>query len=113
MTIVRQPGQGGDADPKVRDLRTQLLEAEAAHFAKTNGGSGVQQPSDSSNPTSAKRLLEDGPGADDEAEEDIETKRRRVLEATRDIDADSEKSESDDSDEERYVCEPSCMSCFI
>ena len=87
------------------------MEAEAAHFAKTNGGSGVQQPSDSSNNASAKRLLEAGPGEDEEAEEDIETKRRRVLEATRDIDADSDGSESDSSDEERYVREAGDPSC--
>merc|ERR1712225_73681 len=35
---VRQPGQGGDADHEVRDLRAELLAAEAAHFAKVKGG---------------------------------------------------------------------------
>lgn len=36
---IRQPGQGGAADglPPVRDLRAQLLQAEAAHFAKVRG----------------------------------------------------------------------------
>lgn len=33
----------------------------------------------------------------------MEIKRRRVLEETRDIDADSDGSHSDSSDEERYV----------
>ena len=50
-----------------------------------------------------KRLLEAGPTQDGEAEEDMEAKRRRVLEETRDIDADSECSKSDSSDEDRYV----------
>lgn len=87
----------------MRDLRTQLLEAEAAHFSKTNGGPGVPQPSASADSASVKRPLEAGPGEAGEAEEDMETKRRRVLEATREIDADSDGTESDSSDEERYV----------
>lgn len=99
----RQPGQGGDADPKVCDLKAQLLEAEATHFSKTNGGTGVPKASASPTNTAVKRLLEDGPGEDGEAVEDMEAKRQRVLEATRDIDADSEVTESDSSDEDRYV----------
>ena len=54
-------------------------------------------------PASTKRQLGVGPGQDDETDEDIETKRRRVLEETRDIDADSEGSKSESSDEERWV----------
>lgn len=54
-------------------------------------------------PASTKRKLEAGPGQDDQADEDIEAKRRRVLEETRDIDADSEGSKSESSDEERWV----------
>ena len=38
-----------------------------------------------------------------EAEEDPEAKRRRILEETRDIDADSDGAASDSSDEDRYV----------
>lgn len=37
-----------------------------------------------------------------EIEEDPEAKRRRVLEETRDIDADSDGSEDDSSEDERY-----------
>ena len=96
--MERQPGQGGDADPPVRDLRAQLLEAEATHFQKTNSSAAKPIEKTSSN----KRQLEDGHGTD--GEEDIESKRRRILEETRDIDADSDGSESessdDDSDEE-------------
>ena len=97
----RQHGQGGDADPQVRDLRAQLLEAEAAHFSKTNGPSTSTQASAAINATGTKRRLEDGPGQDGEADEDIEAKRRRVLEETRDIDADSDGSKSESSDDDR------------
>lgn len=94
----RQPGQGGDADPQVRDLRAQLLEAEAAHFSKTNPAAAKTAEST----ISSKRQLESGPGQN--GEEDLEAKRRRILEETRDVDADSDASKSDDSSEEdRYA----------
>lgn len=92
---VRRPGQGGDADPYVRDLRAQLLEAEAAHFSKTNPAAAKTTEST----ISSKRRLEDGPGENGE-EEDLQAKRRRVLEETRNVDADSDGSKSDDSSEE-------------
>ena len=95
----RQPGQGGDADHEVRDLRAELLKAEAAHIAKTKG-LPLDQDVESQAPTlGSKRQLENG-SADDE-QEDLEAKRRRVLEETRDIDADSDGSGSDSSSEER------------
>lgn len=96
----RQPGQGGDADPQIRDLRSQLLEAEATHFSKKN-------PSDRATITEAKpvapskRQLEAGPRQDGDAEEDLQAKRRRVLEETRDIDADSDDAENESSEEDR------------
>ncbi|KAJ5485644.1 Pre-mRNA-splicing factor cwc15 [Penicillium diatomitis] len=96
---VRQPGQGGDADHEVRDLRAELLRAEAAHFAKKNG-TPIEE-STSTETTALKRHLEGPPAdADAELEEDPETKRRRILEETRDIDADSDGSEQDSSEEE-------------
>ena len=45
-----------------------------------------------------KRQLENG---DEEDEEDLEAKRRRILEETRDIDADSDEAEDDSSEEDR------------
>lgn len=42
-------------------------------------------------------------GEGEEDEEDIDAKRRRVLEETRDVDADSEAGESDSSEDDRYV----------
>lgn len=95
---VRKPGQGGEADSQPRDLRAELLRAEAIHFAKLKGG---PIPSDDAEditaPTinSAKRQLEIG----EEEEEDIDAKRRRILEESRDEDAESE-SEDDSSDED-------------
>ncbi|CAG8889989.1 unnamed protein product [Penicillium egyptiacum] len=100
---VRQPGQGGaaDANPSPRDLRAELLQAEAAHFAKKNGVP-VDQPAIAES-TVPKRQLEAAPedGIDgDIQEEDQDAKRRRILEETRDIDADSDESEEDSSDED-------------
>ncbi|KAM0795646.1 Pre-mRNA-splicing factor Cwf15/Cwc15 [Usnea florida] len=92
---TRQPGQGGDADPQVPDLRAQLLEAEAAHFSKTNPAAA--KTTDSS--IASKRRIEEAPGLSGE-EENLEAKRRRILEETRDVDADSDSSKSDDSGEE-------------
>ncbi|KAK2011086.1 Cwf15/Cwc15 cell cycle control protein [Colletotrichum eremochloae] len=99
----RQAGQGGDADDEARDLRAELLAAEAAHFAKKNGGS---LPPSADNDTDApaggvKRSLEAGSQAD--GEEDFEAKRRRILEESREIDASSdeeEEEEDEDSDED-------------
>ncbi|KIW62955.1 pre-mRNA-splicing factor cwc15 [Phialophora macrospora] len=93
---VRQPGQGGAADSEKRDLRAELLAAEAAHFAKTKGTTAEPLP-DSPNPP--KRPLEHA--SDDIEDQDSEAKRRRILEETRDIDADSVGDEdSESSDEE-------------
>ncbi|KAI1640196.1 Pre-mRNA-splicing factor Cwf15/Cwc15 [Biscogniauxia mediterranea] len=97
----RQPGQGGDADGP-RDLRAELLAAEAAHFAKKNGGAlpdAGETEAATGAASNAKRPLEIASQAD--GEEDPEAKRRRILEETRDIDADSEDdSEADDSEED-------------
>ncbi|PGG99916.1 pre-mRNA-splicing factor cwc15 [Polytolypa hystricis UAMH7299] len=98
---VRQPGQGGDADHEVRDLRAELLKAEAAHFAKVKGGvtDDLHSPVPSESPV-PKRQLEGGPGGEGLDEEDPEIKRRRILEETRDIDADSDGGDSDSSEED-------------
>ncbi|KAF7117407.1 hypothetical protein CNMCM5793_006352 [Aspergillus hiratsukae] len=91
-------GQGSEGEVRQRDLRAELLQAEAAHFAKKNGVSIDEPIVESSAP---KRLLEGALDGADEAEaEDPEAKRRRILEETRDIDADSEGSEDDSSEEE-------------
>ncbi|KAI6092368.1 Pre-mRNA-splicing factor Cwf15/Cwc15 [Hypoxylon rubiginosum] len=99
----RQPGQGGDAD-EPRDLRAELLAAEAAHFAKQNGGALPDAPdsNEAAPPTNsaAKRPLELAGGSAEDGEEDPDAKRRRILEESRDIDADSEEDDDDDDSEE-------------
>ncbi|MCJ1350001.1 complexed with cef1p [Peltigera leucophlebia] len=97
---TRQPGQGGDADPQIKDLRAQLLEAEAAHFAKKKGSFNGTEELEGKTVVPAKRQLEASHGQDGEVGEDIEAKRRRVLEETRDIDADSDGSSSTSSEED-------------
>lgn len=94
----RQPGQGGDADRNQRDLRAELLAAEAAHFAKAKGGAPLLGNNDDEGTSAtSKRPLEITARAD--GEEDPETKRRRILEETRDIDADDSDEEEDDDDD--------------
>ncbi|OBT46822.1 hypothetical protein VE00_01921 [Pseudogymnoascus sp. WSF 3629] len=99
---VRKPGQGGSADSQSRDLRAELLAAEAAHFAKTRGVAPDQTSTDDVALEAGKRgLLESSAmeGVEDDAEAK-EAKRRKILEDTRDIDADSaSESESDSEDE--------------
>lgn len=78
-------------------MRAELLAAEAAHFAKKEGVEEL--PVEGS---SRKRELEDNT-QENVDEEDVEAKRRRVLEETRDIDADSVGSDSESSEEERSL----------
>ncbi|KAI1335110.1 Pre-mRNA-splicing factor Cwf15/Cwc15 [Xylariaceae sp. FL0016] len=94
----RKPGQGGDAD-EVHDLRSELLAAEAAHFAKQNGGALPNADQvETATAQGSKRSLEITSQV--EGDEDPEAKRRRILEESRDIDADSEDDDEDDSDED-------------
>lgn len=87
------------------------MRAEATHFAKKDSKKGVSRGNDDQlkiEPSSAaaKRRL-DSDSNDESAsraaegeDEDPEAKRRRlILEEAREIDADSERSESDSSDE--------------
>lgn len=72
------------------------MQAEAAHFAKVKGGPVPALPETDGEDAvmgGTKRQLEDGDA------EDIDAKRRRILEETRDIDADSEEDEEDSSDD--------------
>jgi protein CWC15 len=99
----RQPGQGGEADTHKRDLRAELLEAEARHLAKKNGT--YVEPESAINPGGApKRQIEDVAMSEDGGEDEEAQKRRRieVLEKYRDEDADDSSDESESSDDE-YV----------
>jgi hypothetical protein len=73
------------------------LQAEAVHYAKSKGGpaSATEEPEAVIN--TAKRQLENGEAGD---EEDPEAKRRRILEETRGIDAESEDDEDDSSEDD-------------
>lgn len=99
----RKPGQGGDADGDVRDLRAELLAAEAAHHARLTGAPAPSTADDDDDDASehahgTKRALLEAGSADDG--EDTEAKRRRILEETRDIDADDSESGSDKDDDD-------------
>lgn len=93
----RKPGQGGDAETQPRDLRAELLAAEAAHQAKK---SGLQVGETSGVSPASKHQLQLEQGQHGPEDEDPDAKRRRVLEETRDIDADSDGAASDSSEEE-------------
>lgn len=88
----------------MRDLRAELLKAEAAHFTKKNGRPTLEDNESSEILSSApKRQLETSVMDDTDENEESEAKRRRlILEEAKDIDADSEggSSESSDSSDE-------------
>lgn len=95
----RQAGQGGDADGYQRDLRAELLEAEARHFAKKNGTYIEPEAATDSAP---KRQIEDVAMEEGGEEDETAAKKRRieVLEKYRDVDADESSEEEESSDEE-------------
>ena len=63
----RKPGQGGNAETQPRDLRVELLAAEAAHQAKK---SGLQVDETSSVSSAPKRPLQLDQGQHDLDDED-------------------------------------------
>lgn len=127
----RQAAQGTPDEQARRDLKAELLRAERAHYAKRDGKALPEDADDDDDEeevrreaieapqasNSLKRKLEDADGegdgatshqprVDGDADEDYEAKKRRVLEETKDIDADSVASDSsseasdEDDDEE-------------
>ncbi|CAK4034335.1 Cwf15 Cwc15 cell cycle control [Lecanosticta acicola] len=109
----RQATQGAPDEQARRDLRAELFKNEAKHFAKKEGRDITEDDEDDvpqkeplqleareSSSGGAKRRLDHEPGADGDPDEDYESKKRRVLEETRDIDADSESSEESESEDE-------------
>ena len=122
----RQATQGAPDEQAKRNLKAELLKAERVHIAKREGRSLPEDEDEDIQPPESevrgaieggtKRKLDDangdGGGTEDgdvEEEEDYETKKRRVLEETRDIDADSvsssESSEESEDDEEDETAE--------
>ncbi|KAH7313406.1 Pre-mRNA-splicing factor Cwf15/Cwc15 [Stachybotrys elegans] len=98
----RKPGQGGDADDEpTRDLAAELLAAEKAHFAKRNGAPmPMDEDDDDDHETAATSNAKRPPPLTEGGEEDLEAKRRRILEESRDIDADDSSEEEEDSDDD-------------
>ncbi|KAF2277815.1 Cwf15/Cwc15 cell cycle control protein [Westerdykella ornata] len=98
----RQPGQGGAADTTKRDLRAELLEAEARHFAKKNGTYVSEEQTSTDAKAAPKRAIDEVSQAEERATDGDEAKRRRVemLEKYREIDADESSESSESSDEE-------------
>jgi len=127
----RQATQGNPSERAKQDLRAELLKAERVHYAKRDGRVlteeedgvagetpvlAIEAPSDT-----GKRKIDDidagdvnkdhngASSAGYDPDEDYETKKRRVLEETKDIDADSASSSSsessDDDDEEDETAE--------
>jgi len=98
---LRRSGQTSEAEVAQRDLRAELLAAEAEYRKKT-GKAGpsatagaIEAPPNEEDDTNRgeKRAFENG-------EEDEETaKRRKILEEARELDAESEE----ESSEERYA----------
>jgi protein CWC15 len=92
-----------DAATSTTDLAAELLAAEAAHFAKKNGGA-LPEPEheDDDTATSVAGHATKRPHSTaqtDGEEEDFETKRRKILEESREIDADdTDSDEASDSD---------------
>ncbi|KAF2634611.1 Cwf15/Cwc15 cell cycle control protein [Massarina eburnea CBS 473.64] len=97
----RQPGQGGDAESTKRDLRAELLEAEARHYAKKNG-TYVEEDSAADPSSAPKRALDEVSAAGEGEGDEADQKRRRIemLEKYRDVDADDSSDSSDSSDDE-------------
>ncbi|EMC99032.1 hypothetical protein BAUCODRAFT_64515 [Baudoinia panamericana UAMH 10762] len=102
----RQAAQGAPDEQARRDLRAELLQSEAKHYAQKEGRTLPEDEDDDgvSKVISEKERLRiedaDDSGLDGDPDEDYEAKKRRVLEATRDIDADSASSEDDKDDDE-------------
>ncbi|GAB7340103.1 hypothetical protein MBLNU457_6591t1 [Dothideomycetes sp. NU457] len=119
----RQATQGTTSEHSQRDLRAELLRAERRHYAKKEGRDltpsddeaeppepraraaiegAVSEPGNSADadPRGVKRTLSQETPTNEKAEEeeDYETKRRRVLEETRAIDAESSGSDANASD---------------
>lgn len=118
----RQATQGTTSEHSQRDLRAELLRAERRHFAKKEGReltpsddeAEISEPraraaiegaapdskenTDASSRGVKRTLSQETPANGDADEEDYETKRRRVLEETRAIDADSSGGDSSSSD---------------
>jgi protein CWC15 len=85
---LRRQGQTSEVEVAERDLRAELLRAEAEHRKKIGRTTIIEDETERSG---QKRLIE---GTDEE--EDDTAKRRKILDQARELDA-----ESEEDDEER------------
>ena len=115
----RQANQGAPNEQAKRDLKAELLKKERVHYAQKDGRAlpeddeeddeeperkAIEAGGEEAASGGVKRKLSDTDvdgQADGDVEEDYEAKKRRVLEETKDIDAESSASSSEsDSDED-------------
>ena len=112
----RQATQGTTSENSSRDLRAELLRAERRHYALREGREPTpddEEPvrlaiesSKAGTETATQGLKRSSDtdaveGQEDEGrEEDYQAKRRRVLEETRDVDADSDSASQGDSEDD-------------
>ncbi|KAK5740386.1 complexed with cef1p [Elasticomyces elasticus] len=104
----RQALQGNPDEQARKDLRAELLRSEREYFAKKEGKTVPEDDDEQEEEqlqlegaeTGTKRKLSEVVAPAEEAEEDYEAKKQRVLAETRDIDAESDASDasSDASD---------------
>ncbi|KXL50221.1 hypothetical protein M433DRAFT_61650 [Acidomyces richmondensis BFW] len=107
----RQATQGSPSEQARRDLKAELLKNEAKHFARLEGRKIADDEEgtvdDGAQEQKNVLQIEACGGGEGGEVEDFEAKKRRVLEETRDIDADSvsSSSESESEDEEDETAE--------
>ena len=97
--VDRKPEHVVVASTQKRNLGEQLLEAEAAHYAKKHGDPSEKRHPAGSLKDSSGSALESSGAQDADSEEARDAKRRKVLEETRHVDAESDTSDSDSSEE--------------
>lgn len=97
----RLPGQGGEADARPRDLRAELLAAEAEYYARKNGQTTTDDTPTETSSSALKRPHEAIKSGEEDEDEDAEVKRRReILVKYHDVDADDSSESSESSDDE-------------
>ena len=83
-------------------MRAQLLQAERAHFGRgppsSTGKRGASEPE-----AQTQQPIEDAFHSEP-ATEALNAKRQRILEETRDEDADEDDSSAESSEDERWIC---------
>ena len=95
--IPRQPGQTSVDEVKKRDLRADLLAAEAEARAKKRKAAGLP--------------VEEQPVAPAAIEDEESNKRRKVLQEALEMDKDADSDEDDEADGPKG--DSKCVSCCV